>query len=232
MIYKNVLDYSVLVMEVLRKKKDFIINTCLVYVNDVNFDSLNHVFSHVMLSNVLYMTNVLKRNGIFYAFTFEECHGHDVKTSIDMSAFVLYIVYEYDHVVVKLAIPINYLLMFCTHFSPLCPVVNKECPICLEKFDRCFQCSRCGRCTCETCYGRKLEHNTKCPLCNFEVNESSDIPVNDSFAFLRDHPVDYEQLFSRVCFNSFGNKMIVYTLVGKKAFDIKDLINAYDQITA
>ena len=151
-------------MEVLRKKKDFIINTCLVYVKDVNFDSLNHVFSHVMLSNVLYMTNVLKRNDIFYAFTFEECRARDVTTSVVISVFVLYIVYEYEHVVVKLGIPVNYLLMFCTHFSPLCPVVNKECPICLEKFDRCFQCSRCGRCTCETCYKQKLEHHTKCPL--------------------------------------------------------------------
>ena len=64
------------------------------------------------------------------------------------------------------------------------------------------------------------------------MKESSDIPVQDSFAFLRDHPVHYEQLFSCVCFNSFGDKMIVYTLVGKKAFDIKDLINTYDQIMA
>ena len=214
------------------KKKDFIINQCFNYYNDVKFGILDYTFSHIMLSNILYITNVLKNKNIFYVFSFEECRGENPATSTRISAFVLYITYEYENVSIKLSIPIDYLLMFCTHFLPLHPVLNNECPICLESFQKCFQCSRCGRCTCQNCYYHKIEHNTKCPLCNFDLKESPDVPVRDSYTFLHGHPVDYEKLLSRILFCNFGEKVIDYTLVGTKPFSIRNIITAYHDIMA
>ena len=82
------------------------------------------------------MTNVLKKNGIAYTFTFEHERGIDLLTSTPISAFILYIVYEYESVVIKLNVPIDYLFRHSVHFSPLCPVLNKECPICFEGFQK------------------------------------------------------------------------------------------------
>ena len=215
----------------MNKTPDFIINSCFAYYDEVNYDSMNYVFSHIVLLNVVYMTNVLKKNGIAYTFTFEHERGIDLLTSTPISAFILYIVYEYESVVIKLNVPIDYLFRLSVHFSPLCPVLNKECPICFEGFQKCVQCSQCQYCVCENCYNLKLQqHNTKCPLCNLEL-QKIELPVKDSYAFLETHHVDYETLFSPcVYFCDFMDNVIPSVLIGKKAFNIKHLINVYHDI--